>query len=597
MVILCILVLLYCGTAVPYDIYDGTSEDLAAVNLGTVIQKMGVMYMTGEHALTSYFIKLPNIASILTIRNSDATTITRCTKVSQDFNQDYQGLLRFWEGELITFVTNKRDILKQYITPMKHDNHVSFARQVHKRSSADDTHADHSVQRRSILGFLTGGLTSLTIGAVQQYELYRMKQHINAHDSDIQKIKTQLRSSNTQIIALKNQIIAVTKSITDTTSLFLQQQECGIFLSHLANKLESRFWKFRGLIHDTLWSAISADNNLRLNPRMLDITALSKVIRQHSELNMTIFNREPYLLYSLAKLSLIEISQDLSIAHFIISVPRILNTDTQHSLYKISQVGTFTGNRTCNYLHTPDYIFESENGTFHQIDVATSCTSHHKLFLCNSDIFNQGKSCLQRDTVDCSTKRVRCNDHAYHTSLSGIMIRNNIPDSTYITNNEDRIIATKLSNYSTTYINWKDITTIQFGGVKLYSPSVIFPPIEVANYTAEFASSYLVSTEEISQTFQDLCDRYNLSLNAVISPFVEFNNYSSSFWTLKNISIIILAAVLLFSAGLNAIIIIFVRKYYTLLLVTGAAKTDDQLNRATAPPSYQHLTIPEPATL
>ena len=329
-----ITLLIYVSATYPHDTHTGTKQDLIAPQIGTIAERVGYMSISDEYSLTSFVIRLPSLSSMLTIKGKDAEATTQCSAISKEFGSDLLDLLRFWQNELITYVSNRHKILFQYVTTF---------------NVPCDVHVLHNVQKRGVLGLLTGGLASLAIGGITEFQLYKIRQHVTSNAEDTRQLKDELKHAQTEILALKNNLIGIVRNVTDTTSLFLQRQECSALLSYISMKLESRFYKFRTLVEDTLWSSLSGDNQMALNPKMIDLDSLRRIINQHSELNITIFTRQPYMVYTLSKISLLEISRDLSFAHFVLSIPTILYRAPMHPIYRVSQIGTLAGNKTCRY--------------------------------------------------------------------------------------------------------------------------------------------------------------------------------------------------------------------------------------------------------
>ena len=158
---------------------------------------------------------------------------------------------------------------------------------------------------------------------------------------------------------------------------------------------------------------------------------MEQVIGLHPELNGSIFRREPELLYSVADVSLYEIDEDLTTAHFVLFIPQVLESNhTTHQVLKIKQVGTFQGDHLCRYLNLPTHVVE-RNDVFYDINLQ-DCKSHNSLILCPSQTIENTTSCLQRDVTSCPLRMRHCpSTCTFEASLMGVLARDNTGQNSF----------------------------------------------------------------------------------------------------------------------------------------------------------------------
>ena len=149
--------------------------------------------------------------------------------------------------------------------------------------------------------------------------------------------------------------------------------------------MKHTFWERRDIIENTLWSALSGKNNLLLTPRMMDLKMVKSLVSEHAVLNNTIFKKHPANMYSLAKLSLVKIFDNLNFAHFVLNIP-IISENKIMDLYQSAQVGIHICNNTCVYFELPNYLYKL-NDKFYPISLE-NCEEHNNLYVCSKETFS-----------------------------------------------------------------------------------------------------------------------------------------------------------------------------------------------------------------
>ena len=134
----------------------------------------------------------------------------------------------------------------------------------------------------------------------------------------------------------------------------------------------------------------------------------------------TIFYSDPYLLHGTSKISLIDISNNLKIAHFVLTFPHISINSMPLELYEINQVGIHYKSNTCALREMPGHVVMRKEGyTGIQLD---KCYNHNNIWFCQSDALENDISCVQPDSNNCHFHEKECttdqNSFEYVSSLS-----------------------------------------------------------------------------------------------------------------------------------------------------------------------------------
>ena len=90
---------------------------------------------------------------------------------------------------------------------------------------------------------------------------------------------------------------------------------------------------------------------------------IRSVVSQHEELGFTRFSENPLLLYSTAELSLMSIDANLTLAHFVLTIPLIQKNEPVYSLFETSQVGSLTAENKnmCRLFNIPRYLYSTKS--------------------------------------------------------------------------------------------------------------------------------------------------------------------------------------------------------------------------------------------
>ena len=133
---------------------------------------------------------------------------------------------------------------------------------------------------------------------------------------------------------------------------------------------------------------------------------------------------------------LVTISDDLSISHFVISFPGLPTPSENKKLFRFSQVGMFSPPSTCTFFEMPRYaIWRQSTSKFYEIS-GDECATFEELSICGPSLKIDDTSCVQIGEISCPLTQISCdtvkNSYSYVVTLSGVLMRNNKPLSTFI---------------------------------------------------------------------------------------------------------------------------------------------------------------------
>ena len=507
------LVILVCTLALflvngEQDVLSRTIDEFVVPQYGVKVEQAGMVTITDKNIILSTLIKLPTLTSLLNNTQQETITINKCALNSGStetqgptFQQNIRKLRTNIETQIIDYLTDKKQLLQPYI--------------IHKNTK----------QKRSLLAALGGGLLSLVMGGITEYQMYQINKQVRENRETIQQIITQPNNEKKQILILKNSIVGITKTLTQELTYFFIEQNCVTFYNSYAQRLQHNLNSRTRMIDELLWSPLSGSNELYLTPRMINAKTLQTIVQQHSELNQTIFNAHPYLLYSIAKMSLINIDDNFTTAHFALYIPWIVPQNNMFNLYNTAQVGTFINGNTCHYLQLPKHIVQVNN-EFYDINLQ-NCRKHGNFHICSTESRSDKPSCLQREELLCNLKRSQCDKYYdFKLSLQGVLLRNNKDYNTLTQNNSGWTNIIFFNNSRTAYISWHDTDAIQLGNTKIISPTVKFPPIIPSTSTKFNYPLEYIDSNEISNTFTNICNRFNSTLEQTLTLLI--NNLNGS---------------------------------------------------------------------
>lgn len=507
--------------------YSGSEKDIVVTDLGVKIEKISRVAKIEREILVSVLIKLPSISNIsfTDIMDSEVkNTHWRCIQDQRgftveenrgkqfakshlnrsdenyglDFKTKWQEMTNHYHDIINDYIKERREILKPFITRIEHTNS----------------------RKRNVLGFIAGGAMSLLLGGISEVQIYKLNQHVHENSEAIQSIKRAILAQQTEITMVNDKVTGFVKDITKDIKNMFYQQTCQQFYSSLSIVIKNKIDESMSEIDDTLWTAISGQNFLSLTPRMIGIHMLKQIVSWNSILNSTIYNKEPSFLYSLASVSLIELSDKLDFAHFVLQIPVIMESSIT-DLYKTRQVGIYKDSH-CIYQEIPTHMYKETH--FKSMSL-NNCKRHDNLFACTAENFSNETSCLQAHYSNCSLVKQDCKLHyQFEMSYIGCLMRNNLANNTFATNNQGFTYNVKFSNFRTAYLYWKDITYLQIGNKRILSPSSrnMTLTLKMSNISlSDTDLDWHIDMKNVTETFTNICKTYSTSLEDLLSPIVD----------------------------------------------------------------------------
>lgn len=509
---------------------DTFTEDIVATNVGIKIEKIGKISFINDYVITSILIRLPNLSfPIQTGFNeksgeyfSICTTLYSINREQRVHTYDTIIKINTLAREKINYFLNSRKTtLKSYL--------------ISNWDARGETPKQREKRQALILGLLGGG-AMMALGGITEYQIHQIKQHTNENAQKIDFLKSKMMQQEYAIKNLGETVYGFVKNVTNTVTFLYSELACASFIINYREMLHNYIQESMKIIDDILWTALSGSNNLFLTPRMLDIEMLKGIIFNHSLLKNTIYNNIPSMMYSLAKLSLIGIDENLELAHFTLQIPILEDIDIM-ALYKSSQVGMNSINNTCSYYNIPDYLYKWQE-EFRPLKLE-KCLKNNNFFVCPKETFANRTSCIQNNVISCPLNREQCNqDSEYQMSMVGILIRNNVESDTFKIDKIGLATEVVMAKTRTAYVDWENISYVQIGKNIINSPNMNVGNLKAKTFSFGLPElDYFLDSENLTKTFDNICRKYNETLDDIFPPLVDHWKIQSQshFGTLWNI--------------------------------------------------------------
>ena len=509
---------MFCQAA--SDLMTGSAEDIVATNVGIKVEKIGKLSFAGEYVVTSILMKLPNLTvpdglgfHVKTdFRASVCTTLDSISSEQREKTwENFRAINAAAREKVESYLKSRITILNRYIIPLNVSNAFN--------SSSRRSSVSKKKKRQAVLLGLLGGSAMLALGGVTEYQIHQISQHVRENSDKIEQLKNEM---NVQRFAMKNlgeTVFAFVKNVSKTVSEEIDRLECSIFLVQYREFLFNYIDKSFTEIDNVLWTALSGSNSLLLTPRMLEVSMLRSIVEKHSILRSTIYRELPSMLYSIAKVSLIEIDTQFSTAHFTLRIPIL--SDGIMPLFKSSQVGTFISENTCMYFNLPGFLYKW-NGIFHPIDT-DQCLKNNDFYICPRETLTNETACIQEHEMSCPESRIHCNRNSeYRMSIVGLLIRNNVEGSTFAVREDGITTPVVMGNTRTAYVDWKGVSYVQIGKTLIRSPNVNIATFTVSNFSIDPPTfDFYLDSGNITRIFDSICKKYNTTLDNIMPPLIE----------------------------------------------------------------------------
>ena len=533
--VMVLLLLIYQEIAT--NVMTGSPEDIVATNVGIKVERIGKISFTGEYVITSILIKLPNLTIPVTFGFDEASDYKAmvCTtlmsipeKERNNTLENYRAINAAARERVRTYLNSRTTILNRYIIPLEASN-ATMQFDMSKENSLS-----HDIRKRqTILFSLLGGGAMMALGGVTEYQIHQIKNHVRENSDKIDQLKKEILLQKSAIKNLGESVFGFVKNTSKIILSNMEKMACATFLIDYRETLFKYVDQSISEIDNVLWTALSGSNNLLLTPRMLEVNMLKVIVEKHSLLANTIYKNIPGMLYSVAKLSLIEIDKNFNTAHFTLQIP-ILQGGIM-ALFKTSQVGTYISENFCTYYNLPKYLYKW-HGIFHPIEIEM-CMKNNNFYICPRETLSNETACIQDADMTCPSVRRQCSQaREYRLSVVGILIRNNIERDTFKIITDGLTVPVVMGNSRTAYIDWKDVNYVQIGKTIINSPNTNIATFTSSNFSIKTPVLELyLDDKNVTKIFNSICRKYNETLDQIIPPLIDHwrsQNLFGSIWNL-----------------------------------------------------------------
>ena len=464
------------------------SEGLATKAMGTVTASDRTLHL-------NFIAKVPSMPALPTW-TKDSCEVTKRENI---YYQSLLNALLQGEQEMEDYLKARKDLLKDFI---------------------DQT---TNKKIRSAVWAGLGVLVSGLLTGVTEVQIIKINQHLHETEAEVRQLKAALRDTETKELRLAKTTLAVVKQLQYQVERQFQKEEC---LTTLANYIAERkidTLRFKQELDEILWTALEGSNYLPLNPKILSPPTLKTLTGSHDMFTQLAYAKDPNLLYSLARITLVDLTPDLTLAHFILTFPRIVK-DAAWPLYEINQVGLRQG-KTCSFFLTPDYVFEKDD-SWQPIDLKR-CDAHLNLHVCGKDAFNNISSCLQSTSMNCTQYSEECNEKVIELK-DGILFRSK--EQILAKDWQGKLEVIKKTTRDVAFVSWSTHEVVQIGSATISSPirQMNSTPITLTNYTG-----YALTPPPTNMTIKDVTSSLNtlcVSLNDTLDNILTPERFRPAFW-------------------------------------------------------------------
>ena len=486
----------------------GSKDDVVFKDIGVKIEKIGKSISSDNEIMISIIVEFPNITRLGDVPavlsyESMRQKIESCTDSSSLYKSAWNQNNDFFKKMASNFLSSRKALLKPFITPLNKTFEENSGR-----------------QKRGLLSFLGSLGLTLFMGGITEGQIYRLNKHIDSNRREIDLLRHGILKQQAEIENLSEHVIGFMREFAIKIQEIIEVTEtCSFFFNQLLTRRRIQFVEWTKEVDDTLWTAIKGENSLLLTPRMLSLDKLHTIVRRSRAFQGTIFENDPTYLYSLAKMSLLEIEENLIFAHLVLIAPSVTEDETV-DIFKVEQVGAHIGGEKCIFHDLPRFVYKKHDQSEFYPVTLDRCNKHNNLYVCPFEDFSNETACIQEKYNDCPLKRMKC-PHTYQFVMSqiGILLRNNIDGQTFSSNLHGLYSSVKLSEYGTAYLYWKDLTSIQINNKKISSPKMEHIDLKMSNLSLDTDSLvHYLDSSNVTNVFKSLCDRYNKSLSEIIDP-------------------------------------------------------------------------------
>ena len=486
---------------------------------GIMIERSGEAILANDDAMLSFVVKFKKPSDAVDSAQAEMRS-AGCSLIGNlRLSSYFDNRINYLKSEEVKFLSSRGTVLQNYImeSPPRRQ------------------------KRSPILALLGGLLVTGGMTAVTELQIAKINQHLKSNDANWRRAMTELESTKENVFKIGQQTLALVKNVQDTMTERTYFLECKLNVQDIIFRAEIALSKFM-IQYDSL--ILGAMTGKKLTPGMLNPLELENILDKVDIFANTIFQKNPSAFYATAKIFLHSINPEFTTAHFVLVYPELTGNVDTFTTYHISQVGVFTPPSTCTFFQAPERVYWNSVKKMFEIMNANSCESFLNTTICKKANSNNTVSCLQPGKLECAAKHIFCDKNIevikFQVSLAGILLRNNIPQNTYIKRVNGTVDMPHMNKKYTTFIGWQNVHEIQIGNILLPNPAVPIKTITVSNFN-ENITVPRYNVKALASEFDTISKFYNQSLNELLRPVLD--TQVQGYFTLEKIILLIILTI------------------------------------------------------
>ena len=190
---------------------------------------------------------------------------------------------------------------------------------------------------------------------------------------------------------------------------------------------------------------------------------------------------KPNYLYSISRVSLVEITSSLEMAHTTLSFPKI-SEKMIYPLYRSQQVGVHLYGDECKYFNMVEYNTLREEKLY-EVNLE-GCSQHLDLHVCFKRMLPNKLGCAQFSDSKCKSRKSKCEGlYDYLPMTHGVLFRDN-EQSRFSRDKQGKIHVPEINEGGVGIISWSNIVEFQIGGLTIEGPTFLTTPIKLMNFSS-----------------------------------------------------------------------------------------------------------------
>ena len=336
-----------------------------------------------------------------------------------------------------------------------------------------------SRNRRSILGFFNLGLNlfSTAISGLNQYRISKQVTQLKRHFEDFVEFQEEVNAKNVQI---HKKFVKILQKIELKVAKALQKIECEV-KSEMVDLAETMLAnEYITHLKELLAPLDEGTLTGQLNHKILPLSALKHLLREHPSLNGTIYtDMSAALMYKASEIMVAEIrtSEEGIVIHYIMTTPYLTLQNTFQK-FTIKKVKVMVAPKSCAILDIPTKVVKSGEKFYKLED--TIC-SDGPIELCYSQPakYLPEVKCLT-NPAECSFVSVPCDDFQYIFDKTGILLYHKMEVQALLRNTRKttgiKLISPPGNRVS--FLPWATYSLVQVMNHNVLSPTFISTSFE-----------------------------------------------------------------------------------------------------------------------